>query len=362
MMNNPFSVYIHIPFCAGKCAYCDFYSLPCPSEQTMRDYGDALCCQVKKLDKGAPESVYFGGGTPSLLPERVLRKITGQLREKFDLTNTEITIETNPESTRNILPFVKDKTFTRVSMGIQSLDDEQLRFLGRIHTSETARSSFSALRDAGADNISVDLICAIPFPGSFERLKRSLDGVISMSPEHVSVYMLSVEPRAKMSKLGIKEMDGDEAAEQYLYVSGTLRQAGFDHYEISNFARNGKRSRHNCGYWKSLPYIGIGAGAVGFDGIKRYRIPEDVREYIASAGDVPEHVEEILSETSLREERIILGLRTSDGIPETLIPEQKKSFADTCRKNGLARSENGRFSLTPEGWAVCNSIITEIIK
>ncbi len=361
-MNDTFSVYVHIPFCARKCRYCDFFSVP-SAQDTYDDYTKALCSQIETLDAaGAPESIYLGGGTPSLIGTRNLAKILDALARKFDISDAERTAEINPESVVNVLPLVANGTFNRISMGIQSLDDGQLQFLGRVHTAAQAEQAYNDLRRNGAKNISVDIMTALPTENRHERLQKTLEKVISFTPEHVSAYLLTVEENTQLALCGVKELDPEDSEEEYIFVSDFLISHGYEHYEISNFARKGFRSVHNSGYWKRHPYIGLGAGAVGFDGIRRYKNPCDINAFIALNGRVDTITEETLTPESAAEEELILALRTCDGYDAAKLSSDARLYAQKLAAAGLAKLDDKVFAITPKGWVVCNTITSDLMR
>jgi len=360
------SIYVHIPFCASKCKYCDFYSAPV-SEEIREKYVSALISQINSsLDLNEPvRSVYFGGGTPSVLTEKQLYSVLEALDKKFNINFAEKTLEVNPDS---VLTAKSEKAlwFNRVSMGVQSFDDDELRLLGRRHTAEEAEKAYFYLREFSS-NINLDLIIGTPFENHSENLKESLNKLIELNPEHASVYILKYEEGTPLYSLVDSSLPDDVVSDLYLYVSETMRKNGYEHYEISNYARKGFRSLHNCAYWEQEKYLAFGTGAYGFDGKKRYHFEKNVSEYIALNGQVLPVTDEILETPQILAEKVILGLRMSDGISEDIYTDickdfAKKRFCENLIRNKMARIlPDGSFALTPEGWLVSNTIIEELM-
>lgn len=360
------SIYIHIPFCASKCKYCDFYSAPA-SEEIREKYVSALISQIESSsDLNEPvKSVYFGGGTPSVLTEKQLYSVLDSLDKKFNISSAERTLEVNPDS---VYTAKSEKLlwFNRFSMGVQSFDDEELHLLGRRHTAVEAEKAYSFLRNF-ASNINLDLIIGIPSENHSEKLKRSLDKMIELNPEHSSVYILKYEEGTPMYSYLDSALPDDEVSDLYLYVSETMRKSGYEHYEISNYAKKGFRSVHNCAYWEQEKYLAFGTGAYGFDGKNRYHFEKNIAEYISLNGKVSPVTDESLDEWHVFDEKVILGLRMSDGIDKNIYAEickypVKKHFCENLMKNKMARIlPDGSFALTPEGWLVSNTIIEELM-
>ncbi|MGN1031095.1 MAG: radical SAM family heme chaperone HemW, partial [Butyricicoccaceae bacterium] len=305
-------LYLHIPFCAQKCAYCDFYSLS-GSAALMDEYCAMLC---RELAERAPEgcevtTIYFGGGTPSLLGAERIARILDAIRARYQVApDAEITCEANPDSmTETFLCGIRSAGVNRLSMGIQSADDRELNRLGRIHTFAQAQAAFARARAAGFGNISVDLMYGLP-DQTLDGLKHSVEALLALEPEHLSCYALTLEPDTPLGREQPELPDEDVQAEMYRLICETARAHGMEHYEISNFARPGFRSRHNSGYWNLTPYLGFGPGAHSDFGGKRLEHPRDLAGYL-NGSIVPETEDE---HPDRRCEYVMLGLRTSDGI------------------------------------------------
>lgn len=307
-------------------------------------------------------TVYVGGGTPSLLSPDDFDMIASALRETFDLTScAEFTVECNPES---VTPALADRWLShgvdRVSMGVQTFSDAALARLGRLHTAARAEAAYGELRRCGVKKISLDLMAALP-DQTISHLASDLDSMIALSPEHVSVYLLKIEPRSALGRLGVAEADEDLQREMYLTTHRRLTAAGFEHYEISNFAKPGCRALHNSHYWQGGEYLAFGPNASGFvDGV-RFRIPADTSAFCASNGQVSPIVEEIVNREEAAREKILLGLRCSDGVPVSAVSPEKQPLLPSLCRAGLAALSDGRFALTAEGFLVSDAVISQLM-
>lgn len=361
-------VYLHIPFCRKKCAYCDFYSA-FATEELLDRYVAALIREIEKRGDsyGRPvDSVYFGGGTPSLLGERI-EPVLSAVRRHFDLLpDTEITAEANPSSAD--LPFLQAARragVNRLSLGIQSGRDADLQRLGRTHTAKEAEETFFASRDLGYDNISVDLMAALP-DSSPETLAESLDFVRNLDPEHISVYLLKIEPNTKFFQLAdtLNLPDEDEQAEQYLQICAFLEQNGYRHYEISNFAKAGYESRHNLKYWRGAEYLGIGPAAHSFVGGRRFYYPRDLKRFCECPETVADGFGGDFAET------VLLRLRLAGGIDFSktarrfgvALPQDFQKRLDRFAEAGFGDFSGNSFYLTDRGMLVSNQIIGELLE
>ena len=368
-------IYVHIPFCASFCTYCGFYSEVCRSLPAHSAYVEALKREIE-LRKGffapgeAVRTLYFGGGTPSLLSPEHFDKICTALRAAFDLSELEeFTVEVNPEDVAGkggeaFLEGLRRQGVNRISMGVQSFFDSHLRFMNRRHTAATAVSAFQKLREAGFGNISIDLIFG--FAGlSYEQWRESLEQAAALGPEHISAYQMSLDPESALAGMAASgryaEPSDEECAAQYALLQDFLEGAGYRQYEISNFAREGFHSRHNSAYWSRRPYLGLGAAAHSFDGrALRSWNPASLDAYEAAPGVC--EGSEILGETEIFNEKIMLGLRTVRGVEKKTIETapEGRSLVDVAA--GLAAEgaleEEGGFYRIPRGRLfVCDSII-----
>ncbi len=308
--NKTYGVYIHIPFCKSKCAYCAFVSTPDFSYR--ESYVDALVREISNSPAkgGVVDTVYLGGGTPSCLDDKQIALIIGAVRDTFTVTDgAEITVEANPESCDDgFVRACRDCGVNRVSMGLQSSNDRVLKAVGRIHGYADFVSAAERLISCGIENISSDIIIGLPeqTPSDVKKSVAAFDALCS----HVSVYALSVEEGTPLFASNYRP-DDDYVADLYDFAREKLNNCGFSRYEVSNFARNGRQSRHNLKYWRYMPYLGFGAAAHGFDGDRvRYAHGDDIAKYIS--GEVPTAIE--LSDKDVYNEYIMLALRTERGI------------------------------------------------
>lgn len=325
-------IYFHIPFCKSRCAYCAFYSTADKKNASLKDrYADALCKEIETrypLEKhDIPQTLYIGGGTPSQLNIEQLDKIIRHIPNLDSMK--EITIECNPDDiTKDYALGLKRIGFNRISMGVQTFNDSLLHFLNRRHTSEKVFEAIDILHDVGIDNISTDLIYGLPGQ-SVSDIDSDIQKLITIDITHISCYCLSYEEGTplwrRLQNKEITETDEDTEARMYNMIMERLSQAGFEHYEISNFAKTGYRSQHNSSYWDGSHYIGIGAGAHSYDGSKRSWNICDIARYIRhfEEQDDSNIVEfEMLTDTDRYNELVMTRLRTSDGLPDNIIPQK----------------------------------------
>jgi oxygen-independent coproporphyrinogen-3 oxidase len=365
-------LYIHIPFCLKKCAYCDFYSeagrssLIPPFLFSLEKEWTLYTKSVGRIGAFV-ETVYFGGGTPTLVePEwfgNFLRNMDAFL---VNGAGAEITLEANPAAlARSALKEYLGAGINRLSLGIQSFDDAVLRLLDRPHSAEQGRETFKLARKAGFDNIGMDLIYAVPRQ-TLPDWKDALEAAVALSPDHISTYALSWSfstPLGKQIESGVLPRPGeDEAADMLLWACDRLERAGYEHYEISNFAKPGKRSKHNEGYWTGKPYLGLGPSAHSLIGNKRFWNVYDVEKYIRMLNEdkLPIEDEEMLGPADRKLERLALGLRTKEGVSvsELGIKEQKSKM---LIENGLAVLKNGLLSLTSKGMLLADEIAMGLV-
>lgn len=374
---TPLGIYVHIPFCASKCEYCDFYSLRDQPESVMDSYLDVVCRHIQETGALAPEyvvdTVYFGGGTPTHFGAEGLAEILTQIRRSFDVSDSaEITFEANPESvTDALLKRLRAEGFNRVSLGIQCDDDEILAKIGRPHTYEQAVNAYDRIRHFGFQNVSVDLIYGLPGQ-SLGAWQQTLENVLTLHPEHISCYGLKVEEGTPLYgyQAYADLADDDTQADMYLSAVEILKEHGYRQYEISNFARRGKVSRHNLKYWMGMEYIGFGPDASSDFASKRYSYVRSLPEYIAGIRNGGQIIRE-LNQIPTREragEYVMMRLRTIGGINRQeyesafLLPfDPLEKLLQMNEQHGLARFENGRWHLTPRGFLVSNSIISDLL-
>ena len=374
---TPLGIYVHIPFCASKCEYCDFYSLRDQPESVMDSYLDVVCRHIQETGALAPEyvvdTVYFGGGTPTHFGAEGLAEILTQIRRSFDVSDSaEITFEANPESvTDALLKRLRAEGFNRVSLGIQCDDDEILAKIGRPHTYEQAVNAYDRIRHFGFQNVSVDLMYGLPGQ-SLGAWQQTLENVLTLHPEHISCYGLKVEEGTPLYgyQAYADLADDDTQADMYLSAVEILKEHGYRQYEISNFARRGKVSRHNLKYWMGMEYIGFGPDASSDFAGKRYSYVRSLPEYIAGIRNGGQIIRE-LNQIPTREragEYVMMRLRTIGGINRQeyesafLLPfDPLEKLLQMNEQHGLARFENGRWHLTSRGFLVSNSIISDLL-
>lgn len=377
-MAQKLGIYIHIPFCRHKCDYCDFYSLAGAEEQTGR-YQKALLAHIAETAPQAKgwevDTVYFGGGTPLLLGTKALIQVLEFLKKRFKLSrDAEITVEANPESVDfPTLRALRRAGFNRLSLGMQSACDSELKAVGRIHDFGQVEAAVQAARKAKWKNVSLDLIYGLPGQTG-ESWARTLDAAISLAPEHISGYGLKVEegtPLAARVAGGEILPDDDAQADAYLTMVEKLAQAGYGQYEISNFAKEGFASRHNLKYWTLNPYLGFGPGAHSDFGDRRYAFLRDLEGYITAveSGGRLLSEENVIPRRERGSEYLMLRLRTTHGIEEW---EYRREFfmdfdpiaallADYERQ-GWAEQTERRWRLTPEGFLRSNVLIGQLLE
>lgn len=357
-------LYIHIPFCKAKCAYCDFYSLA-RSEERMDAYAAALCSTLRAAAPQAAsyivDTVYFGGGTPSLLGAKRLAALLETATGSFSVApDAEITFEANPESARDAsaLRALRGAGFNRISLGMQSADDGELRAIGRIHTAHETEEAVEAARGAGFDDLSLDLIYGLPAQ-TRERWRENLAAAMALSPEHLSCYGLKVEPGTPLyaHRENAALPDDDAQADMYLCAVETLAAHGWAQYEISNFARPGRESRHNLKYWTLGEYLGFGPGAHSDFMGRRFAIARDLDAFLAGKTILSEDA--AISPRERASERIMLGLRLARGLGADELAGAEGVLRE-CASHGLAEQIGGRWRLTPRGFLVSNAVILRV--
>ena len=374
----PLGIYIHVPFCRSKCQYCDFYSLSAKDDKLMDGYLAAICAHIKESGPLAPgykvDTIYFGGGTPSFFGADGMATILTCIRRNFDVdNNAEITFEANPDSVSDkMLSRLRAEGFNRVSLGIQTDDDELLKKLGRPHTYAQAVSAFHRIRKAGYRNISVDLMYGLPGQ-TLRAWQSTLENVLTLNPEHISCYGLKLEPGTPMYEYRdySKLPDDDAQADMYLAGVEILKSHGFRQYEISNFARKGLYSRHNMKYWTGGEYLGFGPSASSDFAGKRFTLVRSLPAYIKGIREKGQVIDEV-QEIPMREragEYVMMRLRTIAGINaedyERMFLLPFAPLEDILEKNRqfgyAARTEDNRWYLTPKGYLLSNTIISDLL-
>ncbi|MFA5863847.1 MAG: radical SAM family heme chaperone HemW [Phycisphaerae bacterium] len=376
-------LYVHVPFCSGKCFYCDFYSIPA-EPLLVENYLQALECEAKLVcekyfDSPKPkvETIYFGGGTPTSLAIKELAELGRIVESNFSrAANCEFTSEANPESvTAGKIQKLREVGLNRFSMGGQTFNDEFLQVIGRRHTSRQTIDAVELAIREGIRNISLDLIYALPNE-SLEQYKKDLETAVKLPIRHVSCYELTYEPQTKLFPLRANAIDPAEEEKQvamFLLGHELLTAAGFEHYEISNYAKSGHRCRHNIHYWKNLDYIGLGPSAAGFLKRNRYKNVSDLKEYcrrLLDLGELPVESEEVLSDLRFAGETAMLALRTASGIAKKDFTEQTgydpvKLFKKQIEKFTaleLLATDNERIFLMPTGMILSNEVLAEFLQ
>lgn len=358
-------LYIHIPFCHSKCYYCDFYSTP--NRETVEQVVDTIIAEAaaRKDEISEPfKTVYIGGGTPSILSVSDLRRLFSL---PLDLSQvTEKTIEVNPEDvTADKARQWLDIGVNRISMGIQSFDDEQLKAIGRRHSAADALSAVESLRSAGISNISCDLIYGLPGQ-SVESWRQSLTRLLELDLPHFSAYCLSYEPGTRLyasRQAGkITEADENTISKMYEILIANAHHYGYQHYEISNFCKPGCYSRHNSSYWDDTPYLGLGASAHSFDGKNRRFNPSNIRKYLAA---VPSYEIEEESDIDSANDLIITGLRTSVGLDvNRLSPTYRREVLAAAKPYlavGQLVIDSDRLIIPESSWLIADAIMRDLI-
>ena len=384
-MKKELEIYIHIPFCVKKCAYCDFLSGP-QDKETIERYVSRLLKEIQvhaskqkfTLDYEVT-TIFLGGGTPSVLEANQIQRIFEMLKNSFKISkDAEITIEANPGTvTAEKLQAYKKCGINRISFGLQSTNNEELKLLGRIHTYEEFLESYQLARACGFENINVDLISAIP-KQTVASWEETLKKVMALEPEHISAYSLIVEEGTPFAKVYGEGCPGEhdlprEEEERVIYyrTEELLEKAGYHRYEISNYAKAGKECRHNLGYWERKDYLGIGLGAASLIGNTRYKNTDDLLYYMEHSSDlsaIQENVEKLSLQEQM-EEFMFLGLRKTEGVSVT---EFKNTFGKTMeecygeqiqklKEQGLLEQKDGRLMLTRPGIDVSNYVFGEFL-
>ena len=370
-------IYIHIPFCKQRCNYCAFYSSTLYN--IKEEYADAVCKELlmrKEYIKGEEiNTIYFGGGTPSTLPITLLQKICDTIYKNYSVcSNAEVTIECNPDDlTEEFLAVLRQLPFNRISMGVQSFSDRQLKRLGRRHNAEKARRAVGNARAAGYKNISIDLMFALP-DSTIEEWEESINEAISLNPEHISAYNLMYEEDTPLHRAlqrgDFEELSEEENIEQFRMLIKRMKEAGYYHYEISNFAKPGYESRHNSSYWNDTAYIGCGAAAHSYNGDSREWNISDIKEYITGIESNNRNYEiEHLTEEERYNDAILTRLRTADGIPLTWMKNKFSQRLNSYMLNaakkhieyGNIKKADETLSLTEKGIFISDAVIRDFI-
>lgn len=373
IMDNHSGLYIHIPFCASRCIYCGFYSttlLPLRGR-----YVDALCREMEMLPyKPRISTIYLGGGTPSQLTRGDLERLFAYIYNVYDVDgDAEVTMECNPDDIRKGM--FHSLPVNRVSMGAQTFSDERLRFLRRRHTAAEVDDAVRTLREDGIGNVSIDLMFG--FPGeTLDEWKADIRHAVGLGPEHISAYGLMYEedtPLYRMREEGrVGEISEELSLDMYSVLADALAAAGYEHYEISNFARldghtvSPWRSRHNSSYWHDTPYIGLGAGAHSYYGATRHWNPDDIKGYISAIelGRLP-YEEEIIDDDTHYDDIVTTALRTREGICLDSLDSRHRDYLLQAARDYLCRGllimDGGHIRLSREGINISNTIMSDLM-
>uniref|UniRef100_UPI00405701A6 radical SAM family heme chaperone HemW n=1 Tax=Alistipes sp. TaxID=1872444 RepID=UPI00405701A6 len=366
------AIYFHIPFCKRLCGYCDFYRttklkyIPEVVETMHKELRE----QEGFLRDKAVRSIYFGGGTPSLLAPCEIERFVEQVREQFDCSALEeITIEVNPDDiTEEYITALRKTSVNRISMGVQSLNDDCLKFMGRRHSAQQAVDAVRTLQGAGYNNISVDLIFGVEGFGS-DVLAQTLQGFLSMGIQHISAYHLTIEEGTRFGRMlargEMRETEEERSEEEFLQVHNTLSGAGFEHYEVSNYSLQGYRSRHNSSYWQGVEYLGIGAGAHSYNGEVRRWCEQSIEEYIINI----EYISEVLSLRDKLNEYVMTSLRCAEGLSLDKVEcdfgatERKRLECEAAKIEGMGMfiKENNRLRIAPERMLLSDLVIERLM-
>ncbi len=373
-----FSIYVHVPFCVSKCAYCDFYSLPCgESGQTNKKtaYINAVLRNMEtwgeRANRRCADSIFIGGGTPTSLDTSQISDLICGIKKNFNITpNAEFTVEANPKT------FDEDKLLTlrklgvnRLSIGMQSANDSELRAISRIHTFSEAKDAFELARKCGFDNINLDLMYGLPSQTA-ESFTKTLDAAANLHPEHISVYGLQLEEGTPLwrQRDSLTFPTEDEVNGMNAHAQKKLGEHGYFRYEISNYSLPGKECAHNLGYWSQKEYLGFGPGAYSFWDAKRFGFPEDLDTYCTCLNfDALCVTDEILSKEEINREFVMLSLRLTRGVElsalseRTLNAENLLSLSESFIKSGHMSFENGFLRFTPSGFNISNYILSELL-
>jgi len=370
-------LYVHIPFCSSRCVYCGFYSTT--GLELRERYVDAVCKEIsfrsENLEVGGERpqigTVYLGGGTPSQLSTEQLKRIldSAYIYNKVE-NDAEVTIEMNPDDVnKETADALRKLPVNRISMGAQTFNDERLRFLHRRHNASQVKEAVETLRQAGFKNISIDLMYGFPNQ-TLEEWKTDIEKALELDVEHISTYCLMYEEGTALYKLleqgKVAEIDEELERDMYYTLIETLESAGYEHYEISNFARKGYRSKHNSSYWRGVPYIGIGAAAHSFDIKTRSWNIADIRKYIeAMERGERLYEEELIDEETRYNDAITVALRTKEGLDLTTLPEDQRRYCIANAKRHidaqLLKMADNHLALTKEGLFVSDMVMSDLM-
>ena len=378
-MRGGMELYLHIPFCVKKCAYCDFLSFP-SGQELQRQYAKRLMedidCMGKKYGDIPVDTIFIGGGTPSVPESRLIVDLMEHVNHAFQISDgAEISMEANPGTvTREKLKEYRRAGINRISFGLQSANDRELKLLGRIHTWAEFLESFALARECGFTNLNIDLMSALPGQ-TCESWKDTLKRVTDLEPEHISAYSLIIEEGTPFGeKYGSEEgrkllPDEDSEREMYHETKRFLRECGYERYEISNYAKPGRECRHNIGYWTGVPYLGLGLGASSYMNGSRFAVSSDMQQYLGEKPGLFQNVEK-LTRKDMEEEFFYVGLRMVSGVSLTEFKERfgvsaqevYSGLMETFVEEKAAEFRGDRFVLTDYGLDVSNYIMAQFLQ
>ena len=372
MTTDAIGLYVHVPFCLRKCNYCDFCSFDYLSDGQRKSYVEILCREILSYkEKGlSVDSIFFGGGTPSLLTNDEFRRIVAAIKESFRvLSDTEFTVEVNPKTLdASKASCFKAQGVNRISIGLQSIHENELKILGRIHSYHDFKASYEIARQAGITNVNIDLMYGIS-EQTMDSFRETLDRVLALSPEHISLYGLMLEEGTPFWKMkeSLSLPSEDRECDMYYFATHRLREKGYRHYEISNYSRSGSECRHNLKYWQDREYIGVGVSAYSYFRGVRFGNSRNIDSYINDFSKEREY--DTLDADSAAYEYAMLGLRLSDGIS---LKEYERLFSknfldgrtevlDRLCGAGYLSFDGDSLALTESGFYVSNAILTELL-
>lgn len=372
-MTEPMGLYVHVPFCISKCPYCDFYSLPGADDDRLDTYTTAMERAMQQAHERYPapaDTLYFGGGTPSLLGGRRLAQLIDRAAALWGLKNAEITLEANPgDPLDTLLSAFAAAGGNRLSLGMQAVTPAELQSLGRRHTHRQTEQAVEAAHRAGIDNLSLDIMLGIPRQTT-ETALAAVEAAARLGATHLSAYLLKIEEHtpfaARRDRLALP--DEEAVADRYLAVAEAAEAAGFAQYEISNFARPGRESRHNLKYWNQQPYLGLGPSAHSYLDGRRWFYPRDLAGFLAGNKPLPEDPDDQMVPDGSPAEYLMLRLRLREGITETgfrsrfgtPLPERWRKRAGTL-PSALVVQDDAGIRLTRQGFLVSNAIIAHLL-
>jgi oxygen-independent coproporphyrinogen-3 oxidase len=358
-----FGLYVHIPFCEARCHYCDFVTF-INSEDKTDSYIRALSHEFSLHQGKKIDTIFFGGGTPSILTPIQFQKISHLIRSQFDLSNLqEFTIEVNPESASiEKFQIYKDCGVNRLSFGLQTMDESLLKSIGRLHDKKRFLQAYNMAETIGFKNINTDLMFGLPGQ-SLESWENTLEEIVKISPAHISTYALKIEKGARWGAQKL-EVDDDLEADMYLLASDYLKSQGYNHYEISNFSKPGLESKHNLKYWENQETIGVGVSSTSFINEKRIKNTSNLESYIRSgisAGSIEKTIESLEKNEAILESTM-LALRLERGVSFERVSGMNIPMIKTFLDKHLAQLNKGSYQLTPKGWLLSNQLFQYFVS